>query len=98
MQQAFQPAPLLGILENALAQRRAVQLAVSLQDLTAKMLGDLRQGRAAGLHHPARGLVGIHQVHAKLAEMGGDGALAATDAARKAKNPGFVHLKPANCR
>ncbi|MNT56682.1 hypothetical protein D3C72_1940020 [compost metagenome] len=98
MQQAFQPAALLRVLENALAQYRAVQLAVSLQYLAAEMLGDLCQGRAAGLHHPARGLVGIHQMHAKLAEMGGDGTLAAADAARKSKNPGFVHLKPANCR
>ncbi|MCY1546709.1 hypothetical protein D9M68_827220 [compost metagenome] len=89
MQQGFQPASLLGVLKDQAAQCGAIQLPVGLQDTFAKMLGYLGQRRAARFHHPARGMVGVNQVHALLDEKLRNCALATTNAAGKAENPGF---------
>ncbi|MNW15918.1 hypothetical protein D3C71_2145780 [compost metagenome] len=45
--------------------------------------------RPSRLHHPARSLIGIHQMHAEAAKMVGRRALAAANAAGEAENPGF---------
>jgi hypothetical protein len=55
------------------------------------MFDDFRQRRLPGLDHPAGGVVGVHQVYALFDEVLSDGALAAANAARQAKNPGFSH-------
>eukprot|EP01133_Synstelium_polycarpum_P008539 gene8539-10034_t len=65
VQQRLQPAALVGHFEDQLAQRAAVQLPVRLQHTRTEMPGNLRQGRAPGFDYPARGVVGVNQVHAK---------------------------------
>ena len=89
MQQLLQPATLLRLGEHPGAQCGAVEPTVGLQDLHTEMRGNLRQRRAAGLHHPARGLIGIHGVDAQVDEMLRGGTLAAADAASQAEDPGF---------
>ena len=48
--------------------------------------------------HEECGVIGIYQMHAEINEMLGSGTLAAAYASGEAENPGFAHLKPANCR
>ncbi|MNC68247.1 hypothetical protein D3C75_1188200 [compost metagenome] len=102
MQQGFEPAALLRVGENQLAQGRAVELAITLQHARAEVFDDAGQRRAAGLDHPAGGLVGIHQVHTQLDEALGGRTLAAADATGQAEYPGsesgLCHLKPVNCQ
>ncbi|MCY1462621.1 hypothetical protein D9M71_804140 [compost metagenome] len=102
MQQGFKPATLLRVGEYQLAQGGAVELAVVLQHTRAEVLDNAGQRRAAGLDHPAGGLVGIHQVHAQLDEALGGSTLAAADATGQAEYPGsesgLCHLKPVNCQ
>eukprot|EP01132_Coremiostelium_polycephalum_P018041 gene18041-21534_t len=74
VQQRLQPAALVGHFEDQLAQRAAVQLPVRLQHTRTEMPGNLRQGRAPGFDYPARGVVGVNQVHAKPDEVFGGGA------------------------
>ncbi|MCY1179739.1 hypothetical protein D9M73_201530 [compost metagenome] len=88
MQQGFQPAPLLGVAEDQLAQCRTVQLAIFLQHTGTEALDDTGQCRTPGFDHPARGLIGIHQVHAQLDKALGRGTFATADAAGEAENPG----------
>ncbi|MNP42019.1 hypothetical protein D3C76_1357540 [compost metagenome] len=88
MQQRFEPQALLRVGKDQLAQGGAVELAVFEQHPRAETLDDTGQRRAARLDHPARGLIGVDQVHTQLDKALRSGALATADAAGKAENPG----------
>ena len=89
VQQSFQPASLFRILEDFLAQGRTIQLAITLQHMTAEMFSDFQQRWPPWLDYPARGVVCVDRVYTKLAEIFGGGALAAANAASQPENPGF---------
>jgi len=102
VQQGFEPAALFGFFKDQLAQGGAVQLAVGMQHASTEVLGDARQCRPSRLDHPAGGVVGVHQVDAKVDKVLGCGAFTAADATSEAENPGCCnrsgHLKPTDCK
>ena len=75
---------------------------VPVRPAVTEVLGYLRQRRATGLDHPARGMIGIHRMDTEVDEMLGRRAFAATDATGEAENPGCCnrsgHLKPTDCK
>ena len=67
--------------EHQLTQPRPVQPAVREQDVGSEHGHDLAQARGTGLHHRARGHVGVDQEGAAFGEAAGHLALTGTDPA-----------------
>ena len=73
-------------LKTICADADPVHGAVATHGVGAEALADRGQPRRARRHHFARQDVGVHDRHARLADLGGDIALAGRDAARQ-RNP-----------
>ena len=66
----------------------AIQVAIRLNNLTTKVLGDRRQRRHARLNHFARRLIGINRINAELTKGLGNGAFATANTAGQANDQG----------